>query len=173
MVDAVASVALIWRFWAETRQATRAAQVERTAEGVVGLALVALAMYLVFASIRALIEARSPVVGGVAFAVLVASLVILPPIALFKYRVARELKSGALRADSLLTGVAAVSAGISLMGISAANALGWWWADAAAALVVAALILREGTGSFLMSRCFLRTSGTEEKLHRPSGGGTG
>ena len=78
--------------------------------------------------------------------------VFLPPIALFKNRVAARLDSGALRADSVLTGVAAVLAGISLLGISAANGLGWWWADAVAALIVAVVILREGGSSFAMSR---------------------
>ena len=156
VVDAAASVALIWRFGAEARQPARAAQVERTAEAVVGLALVALAVYLALASIRSLIEARSPVAGPLAVAVLVVSVVLLPPIALFKYRVAAQLESGALRADSVLTGVAAVLAGISLLGLSATTKLGRWWADALAALIVAAVILREGAKSFAMSRAHRR-----------------
>jgi len=152
VVDAVASIALIWRFLAEAREPARAAQVERTAEGAVGLALVALSVYLVIASLRSLSGARPPVVGDLGLAILVASIVFLPPIALFKNRVAARLDSGALRADSVLTGVAAVLAGISLLGISAANGLGWWWADAVAALIVAVVILREGGSSFAMSR---------------------
>ena len=156
VVDAAASVALIWRFGAEAHRPARAAQVERTAEAVVGLALVVLAVYLALASIRSLIEARSPVAGPLAVAVLVVSVVLLPPIALFKYRVAAQLESGALRADSVLTGVAAVLAGISLLGLSATTSLGWWWADALAALIVAAVILREGAKSFAMSRAHRR-----------------
>jgi divalent metal cation (Fe/Co/Zn/Cd) transporter len=119
---------------------------------VVGSALVLLSVYLAVASIRALIEARSPVGSPLAIVILVASVVLLPPIALFKYRIAGRLRSGALRADSLLTGVAAVLASISLLGLGATTGLGWWWADALAALTVAAVILREGAKSLAMSR---------------------
>jgi len=119
---------------------------------VVGLALLVLSAYLTLASIRALVEARSSAVSELSVVLLLLSVVVLPPIALFKYRVARQLASGALRADSLLTGVAAILAAISLLGQSAASSLGWWWADSLAALVVAALILREGARSLAMSR---------------------
>jgi divalent metal cation (Fe/Co/Zn/Cd) transporter len=152
VVDAVASVALIWRFSVEARQPARAAKVERRAEAVVGLALVVLAAYLTLASIQSLAEGRSPAAGQLALVVLLASVVLLPPIALFKFRVARGLNSGALRADSLLTGFAAVLAGISLLGLGAASGLGWWWADAGAALLVAGVVLREGARSLAMSR---------------------
>jgi divalent metal cation (Fe/Co/Zn/Cd) transporter len=152
VVDAAASGALIWRFAVERRQPSQAERVEKTAEAVVGLALVALSVYLAVASVRSLIEARAPVATRLALAVLVASLVLLPPIALFKHRVAGQLGSGALRADSVLTGVAAVLAAISLLGLGAASGWGWWWADAVAALAVTAVILREGAKSVAMSR---------------------
>ena len=51
VLDAVVSVALVWRFVVEARQPERAARVERMAEGAVGLALIALAVYLLVASI--------------------------------------------------------------------------------------------------------------------------
>ncbi len=152
VVDSAASIALICRFRVETREPSRAAQVEKSAEAVVGLALMVLSVYLALASIRSLIETRSPAASQLAVVLTVLSVVALPPIALFKYRVARRLKSGALRADSVLTAVAAVLAGISLLGQSAATGLGWWWADALAALIVAAVILREGAKSLAMSR---------------------
>lgn len=152
VVDAIASVALIWRFFGEARQPSRAARVERIAEAVVGLALLALALYLAIASIRALIEGRSPSATRLAVAILVASVVLLPPIALLKRRIARTLKSGALRADSVLTAVAAVLGGTSLAGLSVSAAFGWWWADAVAALVVATVIAREGATSLAMIR---------------------
>ena len=83
---------------------------------------------------------------------LVLSLVVLPPLALAKYRVAGRLASRALRADSILTAVAALLAAISLVSLAASNALGMWWADSVAALIVAAIILREGFGSLTLAR---------------------
>jgi divalent metal cation (Fe/Co/Zn/Cd) transporter len=152
VVDAAASVALLWRFGVEGRQPDRAAQVERTAEQVVGAALVVLALYIAVASVRSLLETRSPSGSQVAIAILMVSVVVLPPIAVVKHRIAARLGSGALRADSLLTGVATVLAAISLVGLSVASALGWWWADAVAALIVAAVMFREGARSLAMSR---------------------
>jgi divalent metal cation (Fe/Co/Zn/Cd) transporter len=152
VIDSAASVALIARFLIEARQPGRAARVEHVAERVVGAALLALAIYLIVGSIRALAaqeHASSSVVG---VGLLVASAVALPPLALAKYRVAARLGSRALRADSILTGVAALLAVISLSSLAAADLLGLWWADAVAALIVAMIVMREGWGSFAISR---------------------
>ncbi len=152
VIDSAASVALIWRFHVETRQPERAANVEHVAERVVGAALVALAVYLVVASLRSLVAGSHPEGSFLSAALLLASAVFLPPLALAKYRVARDLGSGALRADSLLTAVAALLALISLVSLGASEAFGFWWADAAAALIVAVIVLREGWSSLALSR---------------------
>ena len=151
VIDSLASTALIWRLLAESRQPERAARVERIAERIVGLALLLLALYLGVASIRALLGQVHPEGSAASIALLLASLVVLPPLAIGKYRVARRLGSGALRADSLLTGVAAVLAVFSLVSLALSDAFGFWWADAVAALIVAALVLREGWGSLALA----------------------
>jgi divalent metal cation (Fe/Co/Zn/Cd) transporter len=152
IIDAVASVTLVWRFTVESRDAERGLRVERTAERTVGVALVLLAVYLVVASVRSLVtqDHPAPVFAGVA--ILLASIVVLPPLAVAKFRVASHLNSGALRADSFLTGAAALLAAISLASIVATDAFGFWWADAAAALLVGLLVAREGWASFSLSR---------------------
>lgn len=152
VIDSAASVALIWRFHVESRQPERAAHVEHVAERVVGAALVALAVYLAVGSVRALAAQAHPEGSAVSVVLLIASAIALPPLAVAKNRVARQLGSGALRADSILTAVAALLALISLASLVASQALGFWWADAIAGLVVAAIVLREGWGSFAMSR---------------------
>jgi divalent metal cation (Fe/Co/Zn/Cd) transporter len=144
VIDSVASIVLVWRFLDETRQPHRAVRVERAAERVVGLALIALATYLAVNAVRALAAQVHPEAAVVALALLVASVAVLPPLALAKYRVAVRLASGALRADSILTAVAALLAVISLISLGASQAFGFWWADAAAALAVATIVLREG-----------------------------
>jgi divalent metal cation (Fe/Co/Zn/Cd) transporter len=117
------------------------------AERVVGLALVALALYLVIGAVRALGAGTHPEASIASLVLLLASVLVLPPLAIAKYRVARRLGSGALRADSILTSVAAVLAAITLVSLAASEALGLWWADAIAALVVGAIIVREGWSS--------------------------
>jgi divalent metal cation (Fe/Co/Zn/Cd) transporter len=147
VIDAVASVVLVWRFSVETRQPHRAERVETAAERVVGLALIALALYLAFGAVRALMAQAHHETSLVSIVPLLASVVVLPPLAIAKYRVAARLGSGALRADSILTTVAAILAGISLASLAATQAFGLWWADAIAALIVGVIVLREGWSS--------------------------
>lgn len=147
VIDSIASVVLVWRFTVEARQPHRADRVERAAERMVGVALIALAVYLAVGAIRALAAQAHPETSLVSLGLLLASAIVLPPLAVAKYRVAARLASGALRADSILTAVAAVLAVISLASLAAAQALGLWWADAIAALIVGAIVLREGWSS--------------------------
>lgn len=151
VIDAVASSVLIWRFRIERREPERAARVELTAERVVGLALIALAVYLVVGALRALSQGAHPETSVESLALLIASVVVLPPLAVGKNRVAARLGSGALRLDSILTAVGAALAAISLVSVAASGAFGLWWADAAAALIAAAIIAREGWSSLRAS----------------------
>jgi divalent metal cation (Fe/Co/Zn/Cd) transporter len=152
VIDAVASAALVWRFGVESRQPERAHRVEQAAERVVGLTLIALALYLVAGSIRSLAMQAHPETSSPSVLLLLASVALLPLLAVGKYRVAKRLASGALRADSILTAAAALLAAISLASLVATDAFGLWWADAAAALVVAMILAREGWSSFALSR---------------------
>lgn len=151
VIDAMASAALIWRFTAESRQPERAHRFERTAERVVGFALIALALYLAAGSIRSLAAQAHPESSS-SVALLLASAAVLPLLAVAKYRVAARLGSGALRADSVLTGAAALLAVISLASLAATDAFGFWWADAVAALIVGVIVLREGWSSLALSK---------------------
>lgn len=152
VIDAAASAALIWRFTAESRRPEHAHRLEQRAERLVGLALVVLAVYLGAASIRSLLVGARPETSALAVAILLASVLVLPLLAIAKHRLAARLGSGALRADSILTAAAALLAAISLGSLLAADALGLWWADAVAALAVGAILLREGWSSLALSQ---------------------
>ena len=152
VIDSLASVALIWRVSVERREPERAARVERRAERLVGLTLLGLALYLAASSVRSLASQAHPLSSAASLVLLIAAMVALPPLAIAKYRVARRLESGALRADSVLTGVAALLALISLASLAASDIFGLWWADAAAALLVCAVLVREGWGSFQVAQ---------------------
>jgi divalent metal cation (Fe/Co/Zn/Cd) transporter len=151
VVDSVASVALIWRFVVETTEPYRALRVEKAAERVVGVVLIVVGIYVAAGAVRALATGAHPDSSYAATALLVASLVALPPLAIAKRRVAHGLGSGALRGDSILTAVAALLAAISLATVLL-QGVGLWWADAIGALFVAALVLREGWGAVVASR---------------------
>lgn len=143
-IDAVASIVLLWRFRIERTHPARAERAERLAEIVLGCVLIVLAAYLGFSSVQALTSGAHPDATALGVAISLASVVVLPPLAFAKARVARALRSGALRADSVLTSVAALIALISLAGFALTELAGIGWADAVGGLIVAAVLVREG-----------------------------
>ena len=151
-IDSAASIALVWRFRIEARQPHRAERVETIAEAVVGSVLVVLGAYLAVSAAQALSAAAHPEPTLVGTILLVGSLLVLPPLAFAKYRVAARLFSGALRADSILTGIAALLAGIGLVSVGLAEAFDLTWADSIGALVVSVIVAREGWASLQATR---------------------
>ena len=145
-IDSVASIALVWRFSIEAKQPERADRAEKVAEGIVGGVLLVLAAYLAVSALRALAADAQPRGTFVGMALLAFSLAALPPLALAKYRVAEKLRSRALRADSFLTGIAALLALVSLVGLELSEAFDIRWADAVGALVATVVLAREGIG---------------------------
>jgi divalent metal cation (Fe/Co/Zn/Cd) transporter len=151
VIDSVASLALIWRFREEQRSPERAARIEHLTERVVGGVLLTAALALTVGAIRSLLAHSEVDISTGVLVLLVASIAVLPPLAIAKRRVAADLGSGALRADALLTAAAAVLASVSLIGVLASTLLGLWWADAVGALIIAAFLAREGWDSVRLS----------------------
>jgi divalent metal cation (Fe/Co/Zn/Cd) transporter len=151
VIDSMASVALIWRFRVESRNPARAVRIEHVAERIVGGVLLTAALALSVGAVRSIVAHAQVETSIGALAILVASIAVLPPLAIAKRSVAADLRSGALRADALLTAAAAVLACVSLLGVVASTLLGLWWADAVGALVIAAFLAREGWTSVRLS----------------------
>lgn len=145
-IDSMASVALVWRFHIEGRDPARAERVEHLADRLVGAVLVLAALGLLVGAVRALAAHGDIHEAPGQLLLLAASLLILPPLAIAKRRVADRLGSTALRNDALLTGAAAVLALVAV-GALVLSDLGLWWADAAGSLVIAAVLAREGWAS--------------------------
>lgn len=151
-IDSAASVVLVWRFRTEVREPHRAERIEAVAETAVGVVMFVLAAYLGISAIGALASNAQPEPSDIRTVLLVVALLVLPPLALAKYRVARSLGSGALRADSILTGIAAVLALIGLVSLALEELIHVTWGDAAGALVIAVIIAREGWASVQVAR---------------------
>ncbi|MFN2624551.1 MAG: cation transporter [Mycobacteriales bacterium] len=144
LLDMSASIVIAWRFHAERRDPAAAARVERLATRVTSLGLSALATALAVEAVRALLGGEHPEQSAVGAVLAAVSLLVLPVLATWKRRLGTQLRSPSLRADGALTAVAAMMAGLALLGLLANNTLGWWWADRVAALVVAAIAGTEG-----------------------------
>lgn len=151
-IDSAASVALVWRFRTEVREPHRAERIEAIAETAVGLVMFVLAGYLGISVIGALASNAQPEPNDVRTVLLVVAILVLPPLAIAKHRVARLLGSGALRADSILTAIAAVLAVIGLLSLALEELVHVTWGDAVGALVIASIIAREGWASMQVAR---------------------
>jgi divalent metal cation (Fe/Co/Zn/Cd) transporter len=148
VVDAAASVVLVWRFREERVDERRAQRIEGIALRVVGVSLVSAATYVSVRSIVSLVQQSGPESSTFGLVLAAASAVVLPFLARAKVRVAGRLGSRALRADGILTAAAGLLAIISLAA-AALDGLGLWWADPVAALLIAAFLFVEGGRSIL------------------------
>lgn len=127
-------------------------RIEALAETAVGVVMFVLAAYLGMSAIGAPASNAQPEPNDIRTMLLVAAILVLPPLAIAKHRVARLLGSGALRADSILTAIAAVLAVIGILSLALEQLVHITWGDAAGALVIAAIIAREGWASVQVAR---------------------
>lgn len=118
--------------------------VERSAIRFVGYSFFILGTYVLIESVKKLYfhVAPEPSLFGIVIAVF--SLITMPVLSLRKFRVAREIASKSLEADSKQTLVCAMLSLALLFGLWLNYSFGIWWADPAAALVIVAFIYMEG-----------------------------
>ena len=144
LLDASASAVLVWRFVNERRDPLAAERVERQAQAVVVVAMMAVGLYVAVEAVRVLASRSHADESALGFVVATVSVLVLPWLGRQKLRVAAALPSAALRGDGVLTLAAAALAAITLLALFVTSALGWWWADPAAALIIAIGLAAEG-----------------------------
>lgn len=152
LIEMASGLVLLWRL--QTRRDMESAErAEAIALRLVGLSFVALAIYITYESISALVEREAPEVslGGIVIAAL--SLIVMPILARAKRRVAAALNSRALHADSIQTDICMILSAILLLGLALNAVRGWWWADPVAGLAMVPLIAREGVHALRGERC--------------------
>jgi divalent metal cation (Fe/Co/Zn/Cd) transporter len=151
-IETSSGAVLLWRLRAEHRGGD-AERLERTALKWVGASFLLLAAYVAFDSIKALLTREAPErsIAGIIIAVL--SLVVMPWLAHQKLKMAGQLNSAALRADSRQTSLCAYLSAILLAGLLLNALLGWWWADPVAALCMVPIIANEGREAIKGDRC--------------------
>jgi len=144
LADVVGSLALIWRFRAELRGAGVPAAAERRAHHATAGGLLVVAFGLAVSGVVRLIAGDRPTVDVLTVVVAAVSLVGLPLLAAWKYRIAPRVVSPALRTDAHTTVVGAGTAAVTLLGLAVTTAFDWYAADAVAALVIAAIAATAG-----------------------------
>ena len=141
-IESTSGAALLWRLRVDNEE-TRERR-EQIALRLVGASFLLLAAYILYDSITTLIWRESPDTSYVGIVVLIISLIVMPILARNKLRVAKQIKSRALEADSKQTDLCVYLSAISLGGLGLNALFGWWWADPIAALLMIPIIVNEG-----------------------------
>lgn len=146
VIELVAAAALLWRLYTETsgRDAVHVQRAETVASWIVGIALLALAAYILVISILKLVthEGADSTLLGISIAA--ASALVMPFIAGAKKRIGKRIGSRALEADGSCSWVCAYMSWIVLAGVGVTFLLGWWWIDAVSALGLVYFVAHEG-----------------------------
>lgn len=146
-IELLSAGVVLWRFNVAQHH------VERRASRIAGVLLFLLAVYVVAASVSALLgysESKPTVLG---IAILIAAAAIMPWLAKEKRLLSAATGSAALRADAAQSGLCAYLSLIALVGL-AVNAI-WQvaWADPVAALVIVPFVIWEGREAIRGKAC--------------------
>ncbi len=143
VIETTSAGILLWRLRADLDTNARE-RAEHTARRLVGLCFLLLAIYVAIESVHALWIKAQPARSVPGILIAVAAVIAMPLLGRAKRRLAAELGSRALHADSRQADFCAYLSAILLLGLVLHALFGWWWADPAAALVMVPIIAREG-----------------------------
>ena len=150
-IEVTSGLALLWRLGRDGEHERE--QADRVALRIVGLSFLALAAYVAFEAVRALVRHEPPEASLPGIVLAAASLVVMPLLARAKRSVAGRIRSGALAADAKQTELCTYLSGILLGGLLLNALLGWWWADPVAGLVMVPIIACEGVAALRGEQC--------------------
>jgi divalent metal cation (Fe/Co/Zn/Cd) transporter len=148
VVEVSSGLVILWQF-RHTMPETR----ERRALRLMAFSFFALAAYVAFESVRALLFGGEPDASPVGIGVAAASLVIMPFLSWAQRRTGKALGSNAVVADSTQTLLCTYLSAVLLAGLVLNATLGWSWADPIAGLVIAAVAVREGREAWRGEGC--------------------
>jgi len=143
VIEVVASLTALWRLRADL-DADRRERVERVSLRVIGALFLALAAYVAIDALWALYRHEAPTESILGILLAALSVVVMPLLARAKRRLAFQLESGALAAESEQTSLCAYLSAILLGGLVLNATVGWWFADPIAGLAMVPIIVREG-----------------------------
>jgi len=147
MIEVAASLTALWRLRADV-ELRRRERAERVSLRVIGALFLALAAYVAGQAAWALYRREAPSESILGIVIATLSIIVMPLLARAKRRLALELRSGALAAESKQTSLCAYLSAILLGGLVLNATIGWWWADPIAGLAMVPIIAREGIDGF-------------------------
>ncbi len=151
-VEVASSLTALWLLARHGDPRTHEAT-ERRAAAIIGVCFLVLAAYVLYDALVTLVARRAPdaTVSGIVVAAL--AVVAMPLLARWKRRVARELGSAALEAESRQSDICAYLSVLLLTALVLNALLGWWWADPVGAVIMVPIIGREGVTALRGDLC--------------------
>ncbi|WP_370948745.1 cation transporter [Amycolatopsis sp. cg5] len=147
VIEVASAAAVAWQFSGDHEAR------ERTALKVIAVSFFALAAYVGFEAVQALIKAEPAGHSTVGIVLAAVSLVVMPGLSYAQRRAGRELGSASAVADSKQTLLCTYLSGVLLAGLVLNSLLGWWWADPVVALAIAAVAVKEGREAWRGQHC--------------------
>lgn len=137
VIESLSGAILLWRLYSGEKS-------EKLALRLVGASFLILAPYVCFDAVKSLAQREAPEASYLGIVIAALSLVVMPVLARAKRRVAGQINSRAMLADSKQTDICAYLSAILLGGLALNILFGWWWADPVAALAMLPIIVKEG-----------------------------
>jgi divalent metal cation (Fe/Co/Zn/Cd) transporter len=147
-IEVSSALIILWQF----RHAVPESR-ERAALRALAVSFFALAAYVSYEAVEALLAGEHAGASPVGIALAIASILIMPWLSHAQRRTGQALGSRAVEADGKQTRLCAYLSGVLLVGLVLNAALGWGWADPVAALVIAAVAVREGIEAWRGDHC--------------------
>jgi divalent metal cation (Fe/Co/Zn/Cd) transporter len=148
VVEVSSGLIILWQFRHPLPESR-----ERMALRLMAASFFALAAYVGFESVRALLGGHEPEVSRVGIGLAIASLTVMPFLSWAQRRTGKALGSTAVVADSTQTLLCSYLSAVLLAGLVLNATLGWHWADPLAGLVIAAIAIREGREAWRGEGC--------------------
>ena len=141
-IETAAASVVLWRLGIADPE--RGEVVERRTVRFIGVTFLALSAAIVFQSVLVISQRSGAEESLVGIGIAVASVAIMPWLALWKLRVAARGGLRSLATEAKETLACTYLSVTLLIGLVANAALGWWWLDAVTALLLLPWLLREG-----------------------------
>ena len=134
----LSALVILWQFGGAAERR------ERLALKLIAVSFFALAIYVAVQAVVDLASRHRPDTSVVGIGLALASVVVMPVLAVAKKRTGRAMGSTTVVADSNQTKLCSYRSAILLVGLVLNAVGGWWWADPVAGVGIAVLALNEG-----------------------------
>jgi divalent metal cation (Fe/Co/Zn/Cd) transporter len=148
IVEVSSGLIILWQFRHHLPESR-----ERQALKLMALSFFALAGYITYESVTALLGDHDPDHSPVGIGLAIASLIIMPFLSWAQRRTGKALGSTTVVYDSVQTLLCTYLSAVLLVGLVLNATLGWSWADPIAGLVIAAVALNEGREAWKGENC--------------------